>query len=103
MVPAYRYARRTPAGTSAVTPDFWTSRQIAHQSLRRVVMKKLICLATLLGSSVLPMIPPAQAQVVIQKPGQTLIFPSRRAARRFYRRNRFRNRRYFYRGRWYFY
>jgi hypothetical protein len=45
-------------------------------------MKKLVCLATLLGGSLLPMVPPAVAQVVVHKPGQTLVFRNRRAARR---------------------
>ena len=66
-------------------------------------MRKLICVGALLGGSLLPMVPSAVAQVVVQKPGQTLIFRNRREARRFYHRNRFRNRRYFYRGRWYWY
>jgi len=66
-------------------------------------MRKLICVGALLGGSLLPMVPSAVAQVVVQKPGQTLIFRNRRDARQFYRRNRFRNRRYFYRGRWYWY
>jgi hypothetical protein len=65
------------------------------------VMKKLICLGALLGSSLLPIVPPAVAQVVVHKPGQTFIFRNRRDARRFYRRNRFMNRRVFYRGKWY--
>lgn len=64
-------------------------------------MRKLVCLAALVGSSLLPMAPPAAAQVIIAKPGQTLVFRNRRDARRFFRRNRFQNRRYFYRGRWY--
>jgi hypothetical protein len=66
-------------------------------------MRKLICLAALLGSSALPMVPQAVAQVVVHQPGQTLIFRNRRDARRFFRRSRFHNRRYFYRGRWYCY
>jgi uncharacterized protein YcfJ len=55
-------------------------------------MRKLICLATLLSSSLLPMVPPATAQVVVHKPGHTVIVPNHRSARRHYRR-RSRNRR----------
>ena len=66
-------------------------------------MKKLICLGALLGGSLLPMVPPAAAQVVVHQPGQTLVFRNRTDARRFYRRHHFMNRRVYYRGRWYFY
>lgn len=63
-------------------------------------MKKLICLAALLGGSFLPMVPPAQAQVVVRKPGQTHIFPNRRSARRYFRRGRWYSHRAWRHGHW---
>src|SRR5215831_13251529 len=51
-------------------------------------MKKLICVVALLGGSLLPMVPPATAKVVVHEHGRTLVFPNHRAARRYYRRSR---------------
>jgi hypothetical protein len=67
-----------------------------------ISMRKLICVATLLGSSLLPMIPPAEAQqVVVKRPGHTLVFRNRRAARRYFRRSRWTPRHHAWRGgRW---
>jgi hypothetical protein len=63
-------------------------------------MKKLVCIASLLGSSVLPMVPPAAAQVVVHKPGHTMVFQNRRAARRFFRRGRWYSNRAWRKGHW---
>ena len=63
-------------------------------------MKKFICLAALLSGSLVPMVPPAEAQVVVHKPGQTHVFPNRRAARRYFRRGRWYNHRAWRRGHW---
>jgi hypothetical protein len=45
-------------------------------------MNKRICLALLLGGSLLPMAPPAVAQVVVHKPGHKVVYHGR------YRRSR---------------
>jgi len=45
-------------------------------------MKKRICLGLLLGGSLLPVAPPAVAQVVVHKPGHTVVYHGR------YRRSR---------------
>src|SRR5215831_13289866 len=45
-------------------------------------MKKRIWLALLLGGSLLPVVPPAAAQVVVHKPGQKVVYHGR------YRRSR---------------
>jgi hypothetical protein len=37
-------------------------------------MKKLICVASLLGGSLLPLISPAVAQVVVKKRGHTFVY-----------------------------
>ena len=52
-------------------------------------MRKLICVAALLGGSMLPMVPSIVAQVVVHRPGRTVVVRSRP-------RGRFRHR-----GRWY--
>jgi hypothetical protein len=43
-------------------------------------MKKRICLAILLGGSLLPMVPTAVAQVVVHKPGHTVVHHGYRVA-----------------------
>ena len=63
-------------------------------------MRKLICLAGLLGSSLVSMAPPALAQVVVHKPGKTMVFRNRRQARRFFHRGRWYSHRAFRRGTW---
>ena len=63
-------------------------------------MKKLVCLATLLGGSLLPMVPPAAAQVVVHKPGHTMVFQNRRTARRYFRHGRWYSHRARRNGRW---
>ena len=45
-------------------------------------MRKRICLALLLGGSLLPMVPPAGAQVVVHKPGHTVVHHGYRRSRR---------------------
>jgi hypothetical protein len=52
-------------------------------------MKKLICVASLLGGSLLPMVSPAVAQVVVKKPGHTVVYHGR--SRRSSRARRARN------------
>jgi hypothetical protein len=54
-------------------------------------MRKRVCLAALLGGSLLPMVPPAAAQVVVHKPGHTVVYSNRRAYRRSRRGRRARN------------
>src|SRR5215468_348748 len=53
-------------------------------------MKKIICLASLLGGSLLPMVPPATAQVVVHKPGHTVVHhkPHKTIVYHGYRRSR---------------
>jgi hypothetical protein len=46
-------------------------------------MKKRLCLALLLGGSLVPMVPPAEAQVVVHKPGHKVVYHGRsRSSRR---------------------
>ena len=52
-------------------------------------MKKLICVGALLGGCLLPMIPPAVAQVVVKKPRHTVVYHGR--SRRSRRARRARN------------
>jgi hypothetical protein len=52
-------------------------------------MKKLICLGTLLGGFLLPMVSPAVSQVVVKKPGHTVVYHGR--SRRSSRARRARN------------
>lgn len=63
-------------------------------------MRKLACIAALLSGSLLPMAPPAVAQVVVHKPGHTMVFRNRRDARRFFHRGRWYSHRAFRRGKW---
>jgi len=63
-------------------------------------MRKLISIAVLLGGSLLPMVPPAVAQVVVHKPGRTMVFRNRRAARRYFRRGRWYSHRAWRHGHW---
>ena len=60
-------------------------------------MKKLICIAALLGGSLLPMVPPATAQVIVHRPGRTVVVGRRG---RFMHRGRWYRHRAWRRGRW---
>jgi hypothetical protein len=67
-------------------------------------MAKFICLGALLGGSLLQMVSPAIASVVVTRPhvhvGRSS--SSHRAPGRYYHRGRFYNHRYFYGGRWHY-
>jgi hypothetical protein len=66
-------------------------------------MKKLIGIAALLGGSLLPMVPSATAQVIVHRPGRTVVVgPRGRSVRRgrFMHRGRWYGHRRWRRGRW---
>lgn len=59
-------------------------------------MRKLVCVAALLGGSLLPIVTPAVAAVI------TRSHPAFHPRGRYHYRGRYYDHRYFYRGRWYY-
>jgi len=63
-------------------------------------MKKLICLAALLSGSLVPMVPPAIAQVAHKPWHHVMVKPG---PGQFFHRGRWYNHRYLHHGHWHYY
>jgi hypothetical protein len=76
-------------------------------------MRKLLCVATLLGGALLPLVPPAVAAVDVTRPAVDVTRPTVDVTRpttgvvtspghRYHYRGRYYNHRHYYRGHWYY-